>query len=190
MLVEDPDPIQHLTGVDLACTEAVHHRWTVLGGLVHLAGKISFVIELDLVLRTAYLERKGHLLNIKYVLHNVLQCMCATYKVDHLAGAEAVVQTHPALVIWVLAPGQNILVAHEVGPLVDHPRPTLHADGVTPVQVGMEVRTVAVALIPTALEVLVLVENDLYEEDIGIFISSLDIVLINYLWLHHRSIYY
>ncbi len=65
--------------------------------------------------------------------------MWATYEVDHLAGAEAVVQTHPALVIRILAPSQNILVAREVGPLVDHPGPTLHADGVTSVQVGMEV---------------------------------------------------
>lgn len=170
MLVKDPDPIQHLTGVDLACTEALHHRWTVFGSLIHLAGEISLVIELDLVLRTAYLERKGQLLNITHAC--VLQCMCATYKVDHLAGAEAVVQTHPALVIWIFAPGQNILVAHEVGPLVDHPSPALHTDGVTPVQEGMEVRTVAVALIPTALEVLVLVENDLHEEDIGILFHA------------------
>lgn len=89
--------------------------------------------------------------------------MWATYNVDHLAGAEAVIQTHPALVIRILAPAQNILVAHEVGPLIHHPNPALYADGVTPVQVGMEVRTVAVALIPTALEVLVLVENDLHK---------------------------
>lgn len=94
--------------------------------------------------------------------------MRATYKVDHLAGAEAVVQTHPALVIGILAPGQNILVANEVGPLEDHPSPALHTDGVTPVQVDMEVRAVAVALVPAALEVLVLVEDYLCKGDGGI----------------------
>lgn len=93
--------------------------------------------------------------------------MCATYDVDHLAGAESVVQTHPALVIWILAPGQNILVACEIGPLIDHPSPALHTDRVTPVQVDMEVRTVAIALVPAALEILVLVENYLYEGDGG-----------------------
>lgn len=56
VLIEDPDTIQYLTGVDLACPETLHHRWTILSGLVHLAGKISFVIELDLMLTTAYLK--------------------------------------------------------------------------------------------------------------------------------------
>lgn len=91
--------------------------------------------------------------------------MCVTYEVDHLAGAKSVVQTHPALVIRIFAPGQNILVAYEVWSLIDHPGPALHADGVTPVQVRMEVRTVAVALVPTTLEILVLVENYLYGEN-------------------------
>ncbi len=83
-----------------------------------------------------------------------------------------VTQTHPVLVIQILAPGQNILVAHEVGPLIDHPGPALHTNRVTPVQVGMEVRTVAVTLVPTALEVLVLVENYLYKGDGGILFRT------------------
>lgn len=84
-----------------------------------------------------------------------------TYKVDHLAGAESVVEAHPALVLWVLPPGQDVLVAHVVGPFVHHPGPALHPDGVAAAQVGVEVRAVAVALIAAALEVLVLVEDDL-----------------------------
>lgn len=135
MLVEDPDPIQHLTGVDLAGTEAVHHGRAVLGGLVYLAREVSFVIELDLVLGTAN-------------------------KVDHFAGTEAIIETHPTLVVRILAPGQDVLVAHKVGPLVYHPSSALHTDGIALVQVGVEVGTVAVAFVPTTLEVFVLVKND------------------------------
>ena len=82
---------------------------------------------------------------------------------DGLAGAEVVVEAHPALVVWVLPPGQDVLVARVVGALVHHPGPTLHPDGVAAAQVGVEVGGVAVALIATALEVLILVENDLEE---------------------------
>jgi len=87
-----------------------------------------------------------------------------TYEVDHLAGAEAVVEARPALVLWVLPPGQDVLVAQVVGPFVHHPGPALHPDGVAAAQVGVEVRAVAVALIATSLEVLVLVEDNLGEE--------------------------
>lgn len=84
-----------------------------------------------------------------------------TYKVDYLAGAEAVVEPHPPLVLGVLPPGQHVLVAHVVGPLVHHPGPALHTDGVAAAQVGVEIRAVAVALIAATLEVLVLVESNL-----------------------------
>ena len=80
---------------------------------------------------------------------------------DQLAGAEAVVEAHPALVLWVLAAGQDVLVAHVVGPLVHHPGPALHSDGVAAAQVGVEIRAVTVALIATSLEVLVLIEDNL-----------------------------
>lgn len=80
---------------------------------------------------------------------------------NHFAGADSVVEANPALVVGVLASGQDILVAHVVRSLVDHPRPALHPGGVTAAQVGVEVRAVAVTLIPATLEVLVLIEDDL-----------------------------
>ena len=83
---------------------------------------------------------------------------------DHLAGADAVIEAHPALVLWVLSPCQDILVAHIVGPLVHHPGATLHPDGVAAAQVGVEIRAVAITLIATALEVLVLVEDNLWDD--------------------------
>jgi len=79
--------------------------------------------------------------------------------VDGLAGAEVVVEAHPALIVWVLPSGQDVLVARVVGPLVHHPGPNLHPDGVAAAQVGVEVGAVAVALIATALVVLVLEED-------------------------------
>ncbi len=89
------------------------------------------------------------------------QIVWLTYEVDHLAGAEAVVEAHPALVLRIVAPGQDILVTHVVGPLIHHPGTTLHPDGVAAAQVGVEIRAVTVTLIATALEVLVLVEDNL-----------------------------
>lgn len=62
-----------------------------------------------------------------------------TYKVDHLAGTEVVVQSHPALILWVLPPAQDILVAHVVWSLVHHPGSTLHPDGVAVAQVGVKI---------------------------------------------------
>lgn len=91
--------------------------------------------------------------------HQIMETL--TYKVDHLAGTEVVVEAHPVLVVRVLPPGQDILVAHVVGPLIHHPGPTLYTDGVAAAQVDVEVRAVTVALITTALEVLVLVEDNL-----------------------------
>lgn len=82
---------------------------------------------------------------------------------DHLAGTEAVIEAHPALVLWVLPSGKDILVAHVVCPFVHHPGPTLHTDGVAAAQVGMEIRAVTVTLIATALEVLVLKKDNLVD---------------------------
>lgn len=58
---------------------------------------------------------------------------------DQLAGAETVIEAHPAQELWVLSTCQNILVAHVIGTLVDHPDAALHVYGVTAAQVGVEV---------------------------------------------------
>lgn len=80
---------------------------------------------------------------------------------NHLAGADSVVKATPALVFGVLASGQDVLVAHVVRSLVDHPGTALHADRVTATQVGVEVGAVAVTLIAATLVALVLIEDDL-----------------------------
>ena len=70
------------------------------------------------------------------------------------------------LVLRVLSPPQEVLVAHVVGPVVHHEHATLHPAGVAPVQVGGELGAVAAALIGAALEVPVLVEDDLEKEKV------------------------
>lgn len=80
------------------------------------------------------------------------------------AGSDAVIVAHPALVIRVLPPHQNVLVAQVVRPLIQNPGPTLHANRVTAAEVGVELRTVTVTLIVTTLEVFVFIKHDLEKE--------------------------
>lgn len=91
---------------------------------------------------------------------------------DHLAGAEAVIEAHPAVVLRVLPPGQDVLITHVVWPLVHYPGPTLHTDGVAAAQVRVEVRAVAVAFIATALKVFVLIKDNLMVETKTLVIKS------------------
>ena len=81
------------------------------------------------------------------------------YHRDHTAGPHAVIESHPTLVVWIVTLPQEVLVAHVVGSLIDHPVTTVHPDGVAAVEVGMQVRALAAALIGATLEVPVLVEN-------------------------------
>lgn len=84
-----------------------------------------------------------------------------TYDLDVLAGAQAVVEAHPVVVVRVLPVGQHVHVPGVVGPLVGHPGASIHADGVAAAQVGVEIGAVAVTLVVTAQEVLVFIEGDL-----------------------------
>lgn len=98
------------------------------------------------------------------------------------AGADGVVVAHPALVVWVLASGQNILVASVVGLLIQHPATTFHLDRVAAAEVGVHVRAVGVALIRATLEVSVLIEYDLKpgEEEGGQRQSQPSLVMLYY----------
>lgn len=80
---------------------------------------------------------------------------------ESTAGADGVVVAHPALVVWVLSSGQNVLVAGVVGLLVQHPASALHLNRVAAAEVGVHIRAVGVTLIGAALEVSVLVKYDL-----------------------------
>lgn len=65
------------------------------------------------------------------------------------------------LVDWVLSLGQNVLVTQVIGPLVQDPGPALHSYRVAAAEVGVELRTVAVALKRMTLKVFVFIEDDL-----------------------------
>ena len=83
---------------------------------------------------------------------------------DHTAGPD-VVEHHAhalhAVHVIVLAPLHEVLVTHEVGTVVDLEAAALHSDGVAAVEVGVQVSTVAAALMGAALEVPVLEEDNL-----------------------------
>lgn len=82
---------------------------------------------------------------------------------EEATGADGVIETVPALVVCVLPSHEDVLVAHVVGSLIDGPGPALHPDGVAAADVGAELRTVTTAFVVMALEVLVLIEEDLQE---------------------------
>ena len=91
--------------------------------------------------------------------------MVWTHGRHHATGADAVVEAGPALVVGVVALVQLVLVAVVVGLLVGHPAAALHLDGVAAADVAVHLGAVDTALIVTALEVLVLVKDDLEEEE-------------------------
>lgn len=95
-------------------------------------------------------------------IHASRSCSC-TYRGDVSAGSDAVAGAHPhqPLVVGVLAPSHQDLLADEVGLLVDHEEAALHPAGVAPAQVGGQLRAVTAGLVGAALEVPLLVEYDL-----------------------------
>lgn len=80
---------------------------------------------------------------------------------DEATGPDGVTEAVPALVVRVLPFHEDILVAHVLGSLIDDPGALFHTDGVTVSEVGAELRTVIAAFEATALEVSVLIEEDL-----------------------------
>lgn len=93
--------------------------------------------------------------------HDTSFIPCWAYHGDHAAGADAVVDANHALVVRVLPSAEEVLVAQVVGSLIHHETATLHADGVAAVEVGVQVSTIAHALMVPTLEISVLVEYDL-----------------------------
>ena len=87
-----------------------------------------------------------------------------THVGDEAAGADRVAEAHPLLVVGVVSALQEVLVALEVGALIEHPAAAVHADGVAAAQVRLQVGVVGAALVVAALEAPVLVEGDLQRE--------------------------
>ena len=79
----------------------------------------------------------------------------------HTTRPDAAAEPHPSLVVRVLAPPHEVLVAHVVRALVDHEAATLHPDGVAAVEVGVEVCAVVTALTTATLKVSVFVKCNL-----------------------------
>lgn len=89
-----------------------------------------------------------------------------SYHWHHATGAHGIQHTHAhhaphALKVRILPSLQEDLITHEVGAVVRHKAPIFHPARVAAVQVHVDVRAVAAAVIGPALEVPVLIENDL-----------------------------
>ena len=93
------------------------------------------------------------------------------YHGDHTAGPDAVCHSHHVLVVRVFSSPQEVLVAHEVGALIDHEAAALHPDGVAAVEEGVKVRAVAHTLMKAAAKLSVLVEDNLSGNRCGLFIA-------------------
>lgn len=91
---------------------------------------------------------------------------------DHATGSNTIIETHPALIIWIFTPAQEVLVTHVVGTLIDHPVSTLDLDGVAATEVGMQVSAIIAALIRAPLEILVL--KECYLERVNLFSSTVE----------------
>lgn len=80
---------------------------------------------------------------------------------DNVAGADAGSVALPVVVVWVFAPGEDILAAQVVWPLEQNPGPILHTQRAAATQVATQLWTVTAALVIVTLEVLLLVKDDL-----------------------------
>lgn len=86
-----------------------------------------------------------------------------SYHGDHAAGPDDVAHAQCGHDVSVFTPPEEALVAHVVGALKDNKATPLNPAGVAPAQVGGQVRAITLALIRAPLEVLVLVEDDLWD---------------------------
>lgn len=84
-----------------------------------------------------------------------------TYRGEHLAGTDAVVEAHPVAVVRVFSRAKDVLVTHVVRLLIGHPVSAADTDGVTTVEVPKGVHAVTAALPVTALEVAAFIEDNL-----------------------------
>lgn len=168
VLVEDPVAIHIITGVDVAVMETVRHTGTVIHELHHVTTEVGFLVDTQSVGASVLQEQseksiRCRLTNINPKVVTVRRTWTWTwiYHWNHPARADTATEAHPPLVVGVLAPPHEVLVAHKVGSLVDHEAAALHPDGVAPAEVRVKVCAVIAALIAPTLEVLVLVKDNL-----------------------------
>ena len=104
---------------------------------------------------------------------SITDCLCLffvsnivlmLYLRDHAAGLNALIEADGVLVLGVLSPGEEVLLAREVGLIVDHERPALHPAGAASAQMRGDLRAVAHALIGAPLEVPPLEKDNLERE--------------------------
>lgn len=136
MLVKDPVTVDHVAGGDVVGGV----RGAVVSQLRHPTSEFRPLVDHHpvgaLVLRRRTDELKGKPMGRR---RPASTAKTKAYHGDHAAGPHAVVEAHPSLVVRIVAPPQEVLVARVVGSLVDHPVATVHSNGVAAAEVGMQV---------------------------------------------------
>ena len=186
LLVHQPLALHHVAGLAVGHAEPLLDVLTVVHQLVHLAAEVLPLVDLHPVGTPVLLGGRGALpssfsvadyqLDFKQFQLQGIQPGVRSYHGDHAAGLNAVAAgAHHALVVGVLAPPQEVLVAHVVVAVVHHEAASLHPAGLAPVQVGGHVGAVAHALVGATLEVPLLVEDDLGGQRERLWFSSREV---------------
>lgn len=170
LVIQEPVAINHIAGVNVGHAQAVLDVGAVVTDLLHLAGHVWSLVQPYFV-GTTVLQKEQNLSVFKTqsdINYHILLCFpppppCHTHHWNHTTGSDAVIDTNHALVVRVLPPAQEVLVAQVVGSFIDHKTATFHSDRVAAVEVGVKVSAVAHALMMPTLEISVFVEYDLKE---------------------------
>lgn len=117
-------------------------------------------------MKTAKMVQKDPKLSVftKNTRNRIQQCL-KTHRGHHAAGADAVIEASPLLVVRILSLVQHVLVASIIGLLIGHPATTLNSYGVAATEVVLHLRAVTAALMVTTLEVPVFIEDNLRTTD-------------------------
>lgn len=83
------------------------------------------------------------------------------YRWNYAAGSDTAANSHPTVVVRIVPFFHEILMTYVIWPFIDHEAATLHSDGIAVAEIGFQFGALTHALITTALEILVLVKNNL-----------------------------
>lgn len=83
------------------------------------------------------------------------------YRWNYATGSDTAADTIPTVKVRIVTFFHEILLTYVIWPFIDHEAATLHSDGVAVTEIGVQICAVAAALITTALEIRVLVKNNL-----------------------------
>lgn len=168
--------IHDVAGLAVRHVKPILERLAVVHKLMHLTAEVLSFVDPHPELSPVLLKENERfilfffcwLANSNLLLKEIIQI---SYHGNDTTGADGVHHGHThhahhvshVLKVRVLSPPQEDLVTHEIGAVVPHEAPALDPAGVAAIQVHVDVGAVAAAVIGTALEAPLLIENDLQQ---------------------------